>query len=421
MRCLLCGKELLERKNSMYNLLIWGAGVRGSEVYPVFQEYLQNSRYQIAAFVDNNADLWGKEKLGYKIIGPMDVHKVPNLSGIIIGSIYEREIREQIKQLIDVPIYMKIEDLMYTRISIDISGFCNANCKWCVTGRQKRLGKSVKQQVMNYDEFVSLYEYIYSKGFIEHCTEIMLYSWGEPLLNKDYVKIIEYLARQQQTYSVSTNASVVLSAENNNAYEYCKAFSFSMPGFSQASYDRIHGFSFEKIKRNIELLTENINAKGFHGDGSISYHVYKFNVNEIAEAKRFAEKLGLRFHPYYPYFNGNSMTEEYLENRMNPQDREEAEEELFLSHVQKLLKERPADYRCYLENSISIDSFGNLVLCCASDEGISEYQWGSIYNIENRAQLREKHKEMLECSSCQKCRRLGIDYWMAYNPSYVEE
>lgn len=406
----------------MDNILIWGAGIKGGDVYREYQEFLKDSRrYQITAFVDSNPALRGKEKLGCTIIGPMDIGKVQNLAGIVIASIYEDEIREQLRKITDVRVFEQVEELMYTRMSIDISGFCNARCKWCITGRKNRTNKQVLRQYMSIDEFKHLYEHLYGKGLIEKSTEMMLYSWGEPFLNKDYVKIIEYLSEQRQTFSVSTNASSVQIVQKGNAYELCKSFAFSMPGFSQDSYDRIHGFSFKKIKENIELITKNIRAEGFSGDGNISYHVYKFSKNEITAAKKFADLLDLRFNAYYPYFNGNSMTEQFLEGRLSKEDCLESEQELFLSHVAELLKERPKDFRCILSDVISIDTDGNLVLCCASDEGVREYQWGSIYNIESYEQLRKKREEMLMCSSCQKCRNLGIDYWMAYNPSYTEE
>lgn len=399
-------------------VLIWGAGVHGKEVYQALE---QHRRYETIAFGDNNAELWGKRKFYKPIIGPEAILRIPDLDYIIIASAARNEIKKQLEQITSIPVCSNIDNLMIRRISIDISGFCNAKCKWCVTGRNNRRQYELYKHYMTYDEFVRLYQHLYQNEIIEKSTEVMLYSWGEPLLNKDYVKIVEYLAEQEQKFSVSTNASRVQLLNVNEAYKTCCAFTFSMPGFSQESYDRIHGLSFEKIKRNIETLNANLWQTGFSGDASLSFHVYQFNTHEIEAAREFAKSLNLRFNPYYPYFNGNSMTEDYLEGRMGIETVNEAKQELYLSHVEKLLQQRPSDYRCFLENIISIDDKGDLVLCCASDEKCKDYKWGTIFNINSFEKMKIKRQEMLKSSSCQKCRQLGIDFWMGNNPVYSDE
>lgn len=400
------------------NILIWGTGVRGEDVYQMLK---QHRGYRIVAFGDNNKEFWGKEKFQKPIMGPKDILGFTDLDCIIIAAADAQEIKKQLEQITSIPVYCNIDDLMISRISIDISGFCNAKCKWCVTGRKNRSQQTLNVHYMVYDEFVDLYRHLYQSEIIEKSTEIMLYSWGEPLLNKDYVNIVEYLAEQKQKFSVSTNASKVQLLNRDDAYENCCAFIFSMPGFSQVSYDRMHGFSFNQIKKNIEMLNANLREAGFKGDGSLSFHVYRFNTNEIEAAREFAESLNLRFNPYYPYFNGNSMTEEYLEGRLEKEIIKEATEELYLSHVKELLCKRPLEYRCFLENIISIDDKNNLVLCCASDEGCTDYKWNSVFNISSLEEMRKMRKKMLECSSCKKCRQLGIDYWMGNNPGYLDE
>lgn len=309
---------------------------------------------------------------------------------------------------------------MFRRISIDITGFCNAKCKWCVTGRKNREQGHIKPHYMPYGTFMKVYGHLYQHKMIDTNTEIMLYSWGEPFLNPDYIKIIEYLSEKNQTFAVSTNASKVQLTEKKNVYKNCDIFIFSMSGFSQESYNHIHGFAFEQVKKNITEINRNLRESGFHGTGLLSYHVYKFNTHEIEDAEQFANTLNLKFDPYYPYFNGNSMTELYLEGKMEDALKKEAEQELFLSHVKGLLQKRPSNYHCFLENILSIDCYGNLVLCCASDDGCADYVWTSVFEIDTLEQMKEKRQEMLRCGSCSKCRSLGIDYWMQYNPSYVK-
>ena len=396
-------------------ILIWGAGEKGGQAYAVLKE---SRFYEAAAFGDNNPQVLKAGKCGKEVVDVSGMEKMEDLEGIVIASSYSKEIKEQLQSVTDIPIYDSVEKLVYTRISIDISGFCNAKCKWCVTGRNNTGCGINTDRFMEYADFVRIYFHLYDVGIIEKNTEIMLYSWGEPLLNKDYISIVEFLAEQGQRFSVSTNASNVQISKRKGTYEKCSSFLFSMPGFSQASYDRIHGFHFEKIKENIRMLNDNIRENGFEGEGSISFHVYRFNHGELEAARKFSGDLGLRFHPYYPYFNGNSMAEEYLERRMDETNLREAAEELHLSHVEQLLEQRPADYRCFLEDIVSVDWKGNFVLCCAADEALPDYDWGSVYQVESVQQMRKKRSEMLQCGSCKKCRKLGIDYWMGNNPSY---
>lgn len=401
------------------SILIWGTGIRGEEAFRALEGH---RAYDIIAFGDNNEELWGKEKFQQPIIGPKDLRNCQDLDCIVVASACTDDIIKQLTQITNAPIYRSINDIMYARISIEISGFCNARCKWCVTGRKNRQRKEgCSADYMSFAQFVKLHKHLFEHGIIEKSTEIMLYSWFEPLLNKDYVRIVEYLAEQGQKFSVSTNASKVQLLNQAGAYKNCCSFTFSMPGFSQDSYDHIHGFSFEHIKKNIEEIRSDLKQSGFEGKGSLSFHVYQFNIHEVEKAKVFAQSLDLEFHPYYPYFNGNSMMEDYLEGRLSEELKKEAEEELFLSHVKELLRARPKDYKCFLENIISIDAAANLVLCCASDENCADYRWGSIYNVASLEEMKTKRHEMLTSGSCNKCRQLGIDFWLGNNPTYIEK
>lgn len=394
------------------NILIWGCGLRGDDAYRILD---MSRKYNITAFGDNNSHLWGTKKEGKTIIGPHQLETLTDLDCILIASSYAPEIKEQLTHLTTIPLYDNVEDLVYTNIIIDISGFCNARCKWCVTGNKNRKEGIPKPKYMSYELFIKVYEHLYQNQIIEKFTEITLYNWGEPFLNPDYLKIIEYLSQKEHPFSVSTNASVLQYANNPNAYKYCTSFIFSMPGFSQSSYDKIHGFNFTKIKQNIINLNNNINSCGFVGNGIIAYHVYHFNLHEISMANEFANSLNYTFNPYYAYFNGNSMMETYLKGNMEDTMLKEAQSEIFLAHVPDFISKASSDTHCFFEHQLAIDCDGNLVLCCAADSACNNYTWGNICEINSFEILKEKRQLMLKCDTCNKCRKLGISHWIIGN------
>ncbi len=402
----------------MKNILIWGTGQRGQEAFKTLSRYTE--LYKIAAFGDNDINKIGKTFYERPVWGSDMLKQSGKIDCIFVASSASKEIREQLKKVVAIPIYDDMAHLVLQRISIDISGFCNAKCKWCVTGRRNRREQGVrKKQYMHYDFFVQIYEYLISKSMIVPDTEIMLYSWGEPLLNPDYIRIVEFLAEKRQTFSVSTNASVAPMVEKADAYRGCTAFTFSMPGFSQQSYDQIHKLSFEKVKENIKRITDNMYSYGFQGDGSLSWHVYKFNMHEMAAAREFAESLNLRFHAYYPYFNGLSLTQKYLEGHL-ADEKDDIENDFFFEHVEGLLRQRPEGYKCFLDKIISIDHKGRLVLCCASDDECRDYIWETVTSVESVDDLWALRGQMLQSDTCKLCRKLHFDYWVGMNPKFGE-
>lgn len=400
------------------NVLIWGAANAGKETYMILNEY---NSINIIGFADNNKLKRGRIFCGKRVFSLIEVIEQLEIDYIVIASMYYEQIYYQLTTILDVPIYKNVLELVDFRVSIDISGWCNAKCKWCATGIKNRGKKKVLREYMPYEYFKKIYDYMLKIRLIHPFNEILLYNWGEPFLNPDYFKIIEFLNEKNQVYSLSTNASVLKLANekiNSNIYSTCKTVVFSMPGFSQNSYDKIHGFSIEKIKENIQLLITNMREKGFNGDGILSYHVYQFSKKELEEAKEFSIKLDLKFIPIYSYFAGWSLMEKYLTNALSSTQLKEAKQDLFLFHVEELIKSRPDKYNCVLENMLSINCLGNIELCCHCDDKVGDYTWGSLFEVKNVNDWQKLRMKMMSSNTCKECRLLGIDYWIGNNPEY---
>ncbi len=296
---------------------------------------------------------------------------------------------------------------------IEVSGKCNAKCKWCVTGRDNRYGNFNIKTNMSFQKFKEIYNHLIEIKAIDKNSDLMLYSWGEPFLNSEAMDIFLYLSNEKQSFSVSTNGSTVRAARDINTYKYMSSITFSLPGFSQRSYDRIHGFNFEIIQKNIIYLLDNMRENGFEGRALVVFHVYQFNQSEIEDARKFANNLGAQFLPYYAYFNGLSLVQKFINGMFSKEERKEAQEEICLHYLGKRQKEVPNDFQCPLREILTIDETGNLVLCCAADRQIEGYVLGDIFSFDDVEKINDRlDKAMLENLSCVECHSKKIDAWL---------
>lgn len=398
-------------------ILIWGYGYKGKKLAKEIEK--EYSYLELVGFGDNDAEKIGDRYGNVMVYGIEEIEQNQrNIDCIIISIPKEENLYKQLVEKLEIPVYKDIFELTNKRFSIEITEWCNAKCKWCYTGRKNRIGELIEKRYMPYEEFVKVHQHLVNSRIIHRFQEIMLYSWGEPFLNPDYLKIIDYLACRKQVFSISTNASYPQYTNNRTAYENCNTVIFSLSGMTEGSYRRIHGFDIELIKNNIRKIIDNMRQNGFQGEAKLSFHVYKFNQNEVEIAKRFAEKLNLLFEPVPAYLNNMSIQKRYWRGEMSNKEIFEVKDELLMSHVAELMNERPTDYHCPLENIVSIDSNGCVELCCGSDAGVNDFVWCSIFDIKSLKEWQSYREKMLNSATCQECREYGIDYWICNNPKY---
>jgi MoaA/NifB/PqqE/SkfB family radical SAM enzyme len=401
-------------------VLIWGAGNMGEKVY---KKFLNSGDIEVVAFGDNSVSKIGTIYCDLPVVSVDNVvENQQNIDFIIISTFDYEPIYKQLTEVISIPIYCNYGafymEILSFRCSIDITGWCNAKCKYCYTGRKNRLGISTEKTYMTYESLVKTHQHLVETGILYNFNEVMLYSWGEPLLNPDYLRIIEYLSEQGQNYSLSTNASVVKLTNNPIAYKNCSTVIFSLSGMTQESYGKIHGFDLEIIKRNIKELIGNMRMHGFKGDAKLSFHEYKFNKDEVEKAREFAEGLGLIFEPIKAYLASWSLQNDFLNQCVPSEFLKDMKKELYIENIYKTIDERPNDYRCPLENILSIDDKGFIELCCCCDKDAKDFLWKNVLCLENVNAWRTYRKGMLNCSTCVECRTKGIDYWICNPEQY---
>ena len=304
---------------------------------------------------------------------------------------------------------------MYQKVYFEISGICNARCPWCVTGNQS-LGKksSCSSKFIKPVDFERAIDRLMEIGLINSSSCISLFNWGEPLLHPEFEKILEVLHVRGIDFIISTNASKPVTIKKN-LMSNMQAVAFSMPGYSKESYDKIHGFNFEKIVKNIDLLLRTFRKSGFVGTPILSYHIYQFNIDEIHSAVEFCSKKGIDFLPTVAFINDFNLMKAYLDGTMDCELLEKASKDLLLYYVDDLVKHAPKDYHCPQYDSLTMDENCNVLTCCGVPKNHSDYTIGNLFDLSAAEILSKKTSQ----SVCTECISSGLAYWV-HNPCHPD-
>ena len=294
---------------------------------------------------------------------------------------------------------------MFNRIYFEISGICNGRCLWCQTGK-RNINKTSTGKFVDFDEFKRAIFYLRENGFIGPNTEIALYNWGEPFLHPKFKEIIKFLNTENLKILLSTNCSKVVLFEEYGILSNLRFIILSMPGFSQRSYDKIHGFNFENIVNNIVKITQNFRSVGFKGRFLLALHVYQFNLNEIQPAAEFAKQNQIHFMPSLANINDMERQLKYLNSELEYSDLKKATQELFYFYltdeaIEERKKQRPNDYVCHQYDKLNIDENCNVITCCGDNTCMDK-----IFNVK----ANEVNKWRTDGRACTVCRKAGMDY-----------
>jgi hypothetical protein len=209
------------------------------------------------------------------------------------------------------------------------------------------------------------------------------------------------------SYSLSTNASKLVSFDYD-VLSKMRFLRFSMPGFSQSSYDKIHGLNFRKVLSNIEALCKNVKQYDVNTELQMGYHIYQFNIGEISSAVKFCNNNGIIFDPSMAYLNDYNLASAYRENMLGKAIMEKAAKDLFLYYVDDIIKGHTAGYSCPQYDILTIGEDCNVLTCCVLPKGHDNYSVGSLYSLSHDEIVIRKHTQR----ECERCVRLGVSYWM---------
>ena len=245
-------------------------------------------------------------------------------------------------------------------------------------------------------------------GFLTNRSLFHIYGLGEPMLHPQLEEVLLATGQAGLHTSISTNASVVPDKIGEAAASAVSRILISMPGFSQSSYDRIHGFSFKKIKANILRLRDLFPKVPF----DMTYHIYQFSLDEMEAARQFCRNHQIRFAPNYAVLFDRKKCLEYVEKRISSEEMNQILSDLIIEAFHHQIRNAPRDFCDFIQEYLSINVQGDVRLCNSFRR---DQEWeilcGNILQDNPDDILRRK------CSKpfCDRCMKAGLTFAEGYD------
>ena len=201
----------------------------------------------------------------------------------------------------------------------ELTNVCNLKCPFCLTGKGISGGRDVRH--VSFEEAKPILDAV-----ADYLYFLQLYTWGEPLLNKDLIKIIEYAKSKGVYVMLSTNATAMTPANNkkllDSGIDYIMV---AIDGGSDETYEKYRvGGNYTKVLAN---LTDMLEQKRIRGNRNPfiewQYIVFRHNEHEVASTQKMAYSIGIsKFTPLPAYVEDETwlpVGDEYKTGMLNPE------------------------------------------------------------------------------------------------------
>jgi MoaA/NifB/PqqE/SkfB family radical SAM enzyme len=268
----------------------------------------------------------------------------------------------------------------YRILQIEVSRACNLNCRICM-----RRNLESTTGFMSFDKFK---EILSSYNF----REVALHGWGEPLLNKDIFKMINYAKRQGLKTSLTTNATLVGENISNILDSGLDdiAFGYYDMNILTRSIDNVEDLITEKRKRGSKLKTY------------LDITIHRDNTEEIFAVIKKGHEIGVDAAVLHRLFNVYNVDKGF-------KNLSKKEEEELLMRIKRVEKE--LDFKIYLPKkhtlpcrivkyTIFVTFDGRVTPCCF----LPEYYIGEgVANILRSNEYLSFLANMKNHEVCNKC------------------
>lgn len=182
----------------------------------------------------------------------------------------------------------KLSSLPYF-LTVDLANFCQLRCPLCATGQRKHDRLEGKMNLKTFKKIIDeIGDYLLS---------VYLTWWGEPFLNPDILKFVNYAHERNIGTFISTNFSFPF--DDKKIEEIIKSgldlLIASLDGVTPDVYNKYRvGGNFNYVTNNLKLLTKL--KKGLGSNRPFiewQFLVNKYNEHQVPKLQAVAKELGV--------------------------------------------------------------------------------------------------------------------------------
>lgn len=168
---------------------------------------------------------------------------------------------------------------------IEPTSMCNLRCEMCI---RDKIGVPIG--TMNFEDFKKILEKL------DCLFKIHLSGQGEPLLNKDFFKMIEYANQRGILVNTNTNATLL---DEEAVQHICNVdigeIGISLESSREKIYEKIRkGAKWKIVIENIKNLTKMLEEKKKKTIVSFAVTILKENFDEIPKFIELAKEVGIK-------------------------------------------------------------------------------------------------------------------------------
>jgi len=168
-------------------------------------------------------------------------------------------------------------------VRFEVSNFCNLKCPMCPQPKKmKRAKKNMEFEF--YRKMIDFNSYI---------KEVELFNWGEPLMNPNIVKFVQYASDRKMLTRFVTNGTLLNSNITRQLIEAgLDEIYFSLDNIYDG-YEKIRKHSFEKVLENISEFIETARKSKRKIKIGINIVRSQYNATGIDQAIQLFEKMDI--------------------------------------------------------------------------------------------------------------------------------